>query len=111
PEGPTGRPADWLFLVSADLLHERLEFVVAQAFGRFHPGLAFRILEAFLERLESFLVGESRLDLGVAEILDSHLLADLRVALAFGAVTFDAGFLPILFNVRSRGGYCRGQAK
>src|ERR1051325_8428478 len=66
-----------LFLEAADVLDERLEFVVGQTFGRFHPHFAFRVLQSFLERLKRFLVLESFLDFRIGVILDAELLAHL----------------------------------
>jgi hypothetical protein len=99
------------FFSTANVLHQRLEFVVRQTFGRFHPRLAFGILEAFLQRLERLLISERGLHLGIRQIFDAEFLANLRVPLAFRAVTLDTSLVPILLRVRGRSRYCGGEAK
>jgi len=45
------------------VLHDGLDVVIAEAFGRLHDDLAVFVLVAFLDCFEGFLVGNGILDL------------------------------------------------
>src|SRR3954462_3417854 len=90
---PAGQPSrrrrytDWgkLFLKLTDVGDEVLDVRIAQAFSRLHlDGLA--ILDAFLDRLEGFVVLQLVLVFGGGHVFRAGFLAHLRVAFAVGAV-------------------------
>lgn len=97
-----------LFLERANLGHQRLDIVVRQALGGFHLGLV-PVFDPLLDRLGRLLIGERRLIGGVGKVLHLHFLADLRIALAIGAVAFLAGLIPVRRGVvgGQGGGACR----
>src|SRR5664280_1646151 len=92
-----------LFLKTSNVGHQPLDLFVRESFRRFHHGLAFLVLDAFLDGLEGFVVLQLGLDFRIRVILDSEFLAHLGLAFAVRTVAFGAGLLPRLFCIRSEG--------
>src|ERR1035441_7762789 len=94
-----------LLLEVADVLHERLDFIIAQRLAEsFHLGF-LPVLHSVLDGLRHGVVLQGFLDFGIRIILDSELLAHLGLALAIRSVALGATLFPVLFRVRRADSY------
>src|SRR5205085_767909 len=103
---PRGFGSYWLLLKGPRVRDQRFDLVVIKALGGFHPDFV-AVFDASLHGLEGLFLLKFCLPFSVGHIFDFGFFAQLRFALAIGAMTLRAALFPVFFYIRRR---CRYQA-